>query len=102
MNLSNPSPSPDEAYKKLQGENEDLKDQIEELQIMVEQLRNDGERAARMRQTTYADSRRKSVSLLHSPLAVAVAKSSPSPAVVSHAQESSGETMSDSLPLPPA
>lgn len=74
---------------------------------MVEQLRNDAERSARFRQQqqSYVDSRRKSVSLLHSPLAGAPAKSLPSPATISHTQESSAETMSSSLaslPSPPA
>lgn len=103
MNLGTSTPPPDEAVKKLQAENEDLKEQIEELQVMVEQLRNDAERAAKFRQQSFADSRRKSVSFLHSPLAQT--KSSPSPAVLSHMQDSSGDTMSASsasLPSPPA
>lgn len=74
-------PTPEEENNKLRTQNADLKEDVEALKIMVEKLRADAERA-RIRQATI-ESRRKSGSLLQTPLAASHSKSSPSPATVS-------------------
>jgi hypothetical protein len=74
-----PPITPDEQYKKLEAQNAELREDVESLTMMVEKLRGDAERS-RIRQA-YNESRRKSVSLLQSPLATS--KSSPSPATLS-------------------
>lgn len=95
---SAPPISPDEEVAKLKTQNAELAEDVVALKMMVEKLRNDAERV-RIRQATI-ESRRKSVSLLQSPMAASTSKSTPSPATVS-ALDLVGEEDTPCVPTTP-